>query len=423
MAMGLMVSLLLAPLAGGCASAGRLPEGRPARQLRTTLYIAIGVERAPDRSTDLEALQHLRAKVLQLQQSFANVHPGVQLEVLEFNNDAMLQEVRRRTRSGLGPDLVLVDGHTAESLYEQHLLRPIPLPNPASALLLPQLIPYVQAGPRQWFALPVGLEPQLACFDRRRMQRAPATLRELVEASSQGRRIGLPLEMGGLSWTMGSLGVLESLSTMMRSGEASAGQRQALRSWLEWLLNADLQLRIRFERSQGSLVRGLRRGELDWISCSSEDVAGLRSELGPHLGLAPLPSGPGGAASPVSTVRVWGFGRNSSARQRAAAEALVRFTLNPPIQRGFTIQTQGLLPVISSTSLPVASSANLAALLAAQEQANAAQSLTEPLIGLRQSHHRANRVLTLFLYGELDSTQATEALVQVLTQSQTPSHD
>ncbi|SBO44952.1 extracellular solute-binding protein [Cyanobium sp. NIES-981] len=421
----LAAGLILPTLLAGCRGGHRWPgaELLPQGRLTTTLYIAIGLEKAPDRSTDLESQKRLREQFLQLQQAFQDVRPGVRLEVLVFDNEHVLKEVLRRTHSGLGPDLVLVDGLTAERLHAQQLLAPIALPNPASALLRPELIPYVQAAPNQWFALPVGLEPQLACFDRRRFDAAPTTLAGLLEASSQGRRIGLGLDLASLGWTMGSLGALESIAAVSRGEAATPEREQAIRGWLDWLRNADLQLRIRFLPSQGQLVQGLRTGRFDWISCRSQDVALLRAELGRHLGLAPLPAGPGGAASPISTVRVWGFGRNSSSRQRAAARALARFTLNPPVQRGFTIQTEGLLPVIRSASLPVASSANLAALLAAQQQAEAAQLHTEPLIALRGRKQALNRILTLFLYGELDSGEATRALIRALHKAGPPAGD
>ncbi|EDY39126.1 conserved hypothetical protein [Cyanobium sp. PCC 7001] len=417
-----LAGLTLPALLAGCQQ--RQPGTGPAAGadplggggLHTTLYIAVGLEKALDRQTDLVSQKRLREQFDQLQQAFQDVRPGVQLQVLVFDNEQVIQEVQRRTHSGLGPDLVLVDGLTAERLHAEQLLAPIDLPNPASGLLRPELIPYVQATPNQWFAMPVGLEPQLACFDRRRLKAAPTTLAELLEASSRGQRIGLGLDLGSLGWTMGSLGALESVAALSRGGGATPERQRSIRSWLDWLRNAGLQLRIRFLPTHAQLVQGLRTGQFDWISCRSQDGALLRDALGPHLGLAPLPAGPGGAPSPLSTVRVWGFGRNSSSRQRAAAQELTRFTLNPPVQRGFTIQTEGLLPVIRSASLPVASSANLAALLAAQQQAEAAQPQTEPLIALRGRKQGLNRILTLFMYGELDSAAATQALIRALEQ-------
>jgi hypothetical protein len=378
------------------------------------VYIAVGVERAPDLASELERQKQIRERFSQLQRSFREVRPGVHLEVLVFERDRFVEEMRRRTHSGLGPDLILVDGLTAETLQQNQLLSPIAVPNPSSELVRPDLIPYVRSAPHHWFGLPVGQEPQLACFDRRRIAQPPETVSALMEASSRGQSIGLSLDLANLAWTMGSLGALESIAELRRGAEATPERIQAIQNWLAWLRNADLQQRIHFVGSQGELVEGLGTGRFDWIHCRSSDASRLRLKLGSHLGLAPLPSGPGGAASPISTVRMWTFGRNSSPRQRAAAKALVRFTLNPPVQRAFTIQTQGLLPVSRGATLPVASSANLGALLMAQRQASEAQNLTEELIALRTERTTLNGILTQFRYGELDSASATDALIQTL---------
>lgn len=404
-------AIALLPLLSGCVP--HLEEGRGPTP-GTILYIAVGLEKAPDLATELERQKQLRTHLRQLQTSFRDVQPGVHLELMVFDNERFVGEMERRTRSGLAPDLMLVDGITAEGLHERQLTTPISDPNPASGLLQPEVIPYVQAGPRQWFAVPVGLQPQLACYDRRRLSQSPQTITALLEASSRGHSFGLNLDLSNLTWTLGSLGSLRSIAQVRSGAPVDAELIGPIATWLGWLRNADLQQRITLVGSQGELVEGLRTGRFDWIPCHSRDASMLRLDLGVNLGLAPLPSGPGGQATPISIVRVWAFGRNSSPSQHQAARALVRFSLNPPVQRAFTIQTQGLLPVSRAASLPIASSANLAALIAAQAQASAAQELTKPLIGLRSERKAMNRILSRFRYGELNPTEAARALIAVM---------
>ncbi|QNI71935.1 extracellular solute-binding protein [Cyanobium sp. NS01] len=401
----------LLPLLSGCVPG--LEEGQgPSRG--TILYIAVGLETVPDLATELERQKQMRTQLRQLQTSFRDVQPGVHLELMVFNNERFVREIERRTRSGLAPDLMLVDGITAERLYERQLTTPISDPNPARGLLKPEVIPYVQAGPRQWFAVPVGLQPQLACFDRSRLPQSPGTMTALLEASSRGHTFGLDLDIINLTWTLGSLGALRSIAQVRSGAPVDPEQIGPIQTWLGWLRNADLQQRITLVGSQGELVEGLRMGRFDWIPCHSRDASQLRLSLGAKLGLAPLPSGPGGQATPISIVRVWAFGRNSSPNQHKAAQALVRFSLNPPVQRAFTIRTQGLLPVSRAATLPTASSANLAALIAAQAEASAAQELTESLIALRTERKPLNRILTRFRYGELNPPEAARALIAAM---------
>ena len=394
--------------------AGCFPRNRPWKALPTTLYIAVGVEKAPDKATERQQLKALRNQLLVLQNSFRDVQPGVLLELIALENKRFLDEVRRRTRSGLGPDLMLVDSNTAEELHQRKLSTLIPFPNPKSHLLEPEVVPYVQLSNDRWFAMPVSLQPQMACFDRRRMSSAPQTMKALLEASSNGKNLGLGLKLSSLMWTTGSLGALQAISQVRQGNPVSSEQISSIQQWLSWLRSAEFQRRLSLVSSQAELVKGLRSGRFDWISCYGRDANLLRLELGTNLGLAPLPSGPGGAASPISTLRVWAYGRNSSHRQRRVAEALVNFTLSSPAQRGFTIQTQGGLPVSTEATLPVASSSNLAALITAQQQARQAHELTESLIGLHTEKATLNRTLTRFRYGGLDSAEAASSLIETL---------
>lgn len=406
--------LLLVAAVAACRTNAPLEgqDASPKRPLDTTLYVAFGLDRAELQDPKLQ--REFRRLGDELEASFQELHPGVRLEQMAFAEDDMAAEIQRRSRSGLGPDVILVQGDTAETLYRQGLIRPLPFPNPTSNQLRPELIPYVKATARQLFALPVSLQPQLACFDRRRIASPPATLQELLAESSRGKRFGLSLSTADGAWTMGSLGALESIQLALAGAPLSAEQTARISTWLGWLHTADLQQRITLVNDRKELLAALRSAELDWIPCQSHDVNVLRLDLGKHLGLAPLPAGPAGPATPISSVRVAALGQNSSGRQREAAEAMLPFLLSARIQRTLTIRNQAQLPASAKVSLPVASSANLAALLAAQDQAEAAQELTNGLIALRGKQKGLNRILSQFLYGSLDPSEAAETLIQAL---------
>ena len=411
--LGLAATLL--PALQGCQPADQPGTRLPAEQpLRATLFIAVGLSQTTEVTAEQQAT--IQRSLRQLEHSFREIHPGVQLEVMVFSTRALPQQVRRRSQSGLGPDLVLADGQTALELHQQGLSRTLPHPHSLSRSVRPELLPAVEVAgaPGQLLALPLGLQPQLACYDRRRMQRPPETLQQLLAASSDGQRFGISLKIVNLAWTIGSVGSLPSLLAIQQGKPVTEQRRQAIRRWLLWLRQAAMQQHINLESNSSELVQQLNQGRLDWITCRSQDVSRLREHLGEHLGLATMPDGDGHAASPLSTLLVWALGRNSSEQQRRAAEELVKFTLNPPIQRAFTLHTQGMLPVTRDTPLPLGSSANLSALLGAQQQADQAVSLEAALVALRGREHRLDRILTEFHYGHLSLEEATEALSQVL---------
>ncbi len=408
------LALGLAPLVAGCGRA--LPPGVSPRA-GTTLYVAIGVGDATRIDSTLRSA--LRERLEALERLYADVRPGVNLELLIFEEERLLAEMRRRTRSGLAPDLILAEGSVAEQLHQEGLTRSIPFPNPASDQLSPSLIPFAQVDARHLFAVPVGYEPQLACFDRRRMPQPPDTLQALLEASSRGQTFGFKLDLGDLAWTLGSLGALESFTAIRAGNPATEERVSRIRQWLLWLQTANLQQRISLVGPRANLSDGLLDGTFVWITCRSSDQTHLQAQLGDDLGLAPLPAGARGQPSPISVQLMWAYGRNSSARQRQAAEQLVRFSLNPPVQRTMTLRGRTLLPVSREAPLPVASSARLAALVTAERQSEQARSQISRLMVLRHREDDFNRILIAFHYGNLGVDEATEALVRLL-QSPSP---
>jgi len=94
---------------------------------------------------------------------------------------------------------------------------------------------------------------------------------------------------------------------------------------------------VNFYKQQELLLQGLMNGQLDWISCSSTNLARLRKALGDRLGVAVLPSGPAGAATPLLRYRLWVFGPDSNPQQQRIAEAFVRLSLTPTMQRFLTL--------------------------------------------------------------------------------------
>lgn len=407
-----LLVLVLVPLLGSCRGPGAgPPQAEAARPLRGTIYMGIEINR--DTTIDAELQRAVRQRLGALREAFHTLHPGVDIQPLILPEASIEREMLRRSRSGLSPDILLLEGRTAIGLHRLGLIRPVPYPTALTDRLEPALIARVRQSPHELMALPQALTPQLACFDRRRMAASPATLSELLQASSRGQRFGIGMDLLNLAWTLGALGALDPLASILDGGPVTAAERSAIGGWLLWLRSVDLQQRISLLASQERLNAGLADGSLDWITCRGTDIQRLRRSLGPRLGLAPLPEGPAGPPSPISRLRVLAFGTQSSPDQRRTAEALAAFATNPQMQRGLMLHTRELLPVNRSVPVPVEISTDLAALVAAQRQATQARSmavLTRPREGLEAA---VNAILARYIYGELEVAGATDALVAV----------
>lgn len=335
-----------------------------------------------------------------LERAFAELHPNVRLRLSMVPEDALAQELRLRQLRGLGPDLLVMRTPVAISLVNHAMIDPVPATaamQQAISTLDPASLARVRSAGRL-AGLPIYHEVTLACFDRRQVRQSPRDLEDLLALAAAGTPIGLAVDPPGIWWTAGGLGADRAVVPILIGKPLAAGargveerrrDREAIVVWMQWLRHAALQTRVDVASGQQELVQGLESGRLAWIPCLSPVLPRLEKTLGPNLGVAPLPDGPAGQASPFSSLRVWGFGRDSSPRQRQLAEELAILSLNPVLQRALTLNSRSLLPVNRYVPLPVASSGQLAALAEAEQQFRSGS----PLLASPFSADRVRKVL------------------------------
>jgi arabinogalactan oligomer / maltooligosaccharide transport system substrate-binding protein len=409
--MKLIAAGLLLPLVaslGGCQGQRLQPMLRP---LEGTLYIVIGVSQE---AMDTELQKEVRERTALLQASFRSLQPRVRLQVETFNEESLRNELFVRNRTGLSPDLLLVNESTAQELARERLISTVSFP----AVVLDQLeagsVVRVRRADGTLTGLPMELQPLVACFDQRRVRRSPATLTELLALSAKGMEVGLSLDAVNLVWTLGPLGAIDAVGDLLAGAPVTPAMRTSLNGWLQWLRAADLQQRVTFYPTETELLKELMVGTLDWIPCRSINITRLRSRLGRNLGVSPLPSGPFGAASPITRERVLAFGVNSSPHQRQLALALARFAISPLHQRDMVLRNQFVLPVNRKVAPPVSSSSVVAAMVEGRRQS--VQSSTLRLVGKTSKSQRDawQALLTRFLFDDLSQQDALNGLIDLL---------
>jgi ABC-type glycerol-3-phosphate transport system substrate-binding protein len=347
-------------------------------------------------------------------QRFQQIHPNVQVQLAVYQENMLGFALGRRQRSGLGPDLIATTAEQAHALMQQGLLEPVPLGPRHRQAIEPALLRRVTDRQGRIFAQPLLVLAQLACYDTRRLSQAPTTVRELLSASAAGARVGLSLQVRELFWSAGSLGALPAIRTAVQGGQPDPRQMEGLRAWLRWLQAAESQNRLSFLDNEIQLRDGLRRGQLDWITCRSSDLQALQRSMGRHLGVAALPNGDGFEASPVSVLRVLTLGRGSTPRQRQLAIQLAHFSLNPLMQRSLTLLNRSVLPVNPQVRVPVNASHVLAALEMASRQAEQAGPVLAVLHTADPRIPRLREVLVQGVFAELSPDQAAQQLVAIL---------
>ena len=400
--LGLLACLLL----GGCSSLPPLPR---------MLYMAIGLN--DDEAIDTGSVNDFRARLQLLETSFQALHPGTHFQ-FSLTPEVQIESVlQQRSTTGLAPDLAFVNGDTARHLLESGVVDPYPISRKQQALIDPRMLVRLRDARGRLAGLPVMVRTQLACFNRKRMKQSPANVDALLRLSNSNQSIGLTIDPVQLLWSVGSLGALKAIERAVAGQPATAADQAAVEGWLRWLEAANNQRQITFYATQPQAMADFEAGHLDWITCDSVNLASLAKTLGSALGVAPLPSGPGGRPSPVNRLRVLVLGRSSTASGRQRALAFADSSISAESQSNLTIGSQSVLPANRFVQVPIRGSQRLAALVAsAQDGAQTAN-----LAALIHSHdprlRQIQRVLTELVFGDLPERQASRQLLAILRQS------
>ena len=396
--------VLFSLLLSGCSRLGN--------ELPVMLYLALVIDQ--DSMIETATQADFRRRIDLVVGDYRKINPNVNVQVALYRRADLIGELQRRDASDLGPDLVITDAPQAKQLITAGLTEALPKTEFKRQHTEESLWERVKLEDGRIAAQPMVIYPQIACFNRTVVKEPPTTLQALLQEGAAGARVGLPVNFSELLWTSGSLGALQSLGRAESGSRTSDEDITAILGWLTWLQRASAQRNITFFQDQGQLQNLLKQGELDWVSCNSNSLIRLGSEMGEKLGVSALPRGPAGAPSPVNSVRVLALGANSSARQRKVSLNLARFITNPMVQRNLSLQSLAFLPVNPSVALPVKSSKTLATLV--QSRADSAEHEME----LAQiAHHPelasiGSQTLVQLVFGTKTPRASTNSLLEAL---------
>ena len=363
-----------------------------------------------------------------LLKAFQRVRPDVAVEISLEPQETVADTLRRSNSRGLGPDLIMLRAPQAIALADRGLVAPLPERDPRLRATLPLIAPKTLMrvrSARGLAGLPVFTEFSLACYDRRRLSQPPTTLNELLALAASARNVGLSVDLTGIWWSAGAMGATTTLMPIVTGSQMApvlpeSRQRALLLGWLRWLRQAALQSHVEMASGSRDLATGLESGRLSWIPCFSLTLIRLDRTMGANLGVASLPSGPGGQASPFSTTRVWALGRDSSPEQRRLAVDLAALSLDPLVQRDMMVQSRVLLPSNRYVPIPQASSGELAALSQAEQGVDHAMALIPHPFSIDRMQRLLPRMQALLvdvMVGVMTPEQGAEALLRLIPQT------
>ncbi|MFM1811183.1 MAG: hypothetical protein RLZZ336_121 [Cyanobacteriota bacterium] len=300
---------------------------------------------------------------------YRHKNPKARIHVRSFAPDDLGPEMRLRQSSGLGPDLVISDVQVAFELHDQGLTTPVRIPaERLNNIAAPVIRRFEENG--ALLALPFSLQPQIACFNRRRIAEPPQSLQQLLELAARGHRVGLPIQIRDLAWTASGLAAAEQpllLAAIQADRIPGTQEREAHRAlgdWINWIRMASLQQYVAFADSNDDLYTQFLEGQLDWIPCRSLKAKLLQHKLGSQFGASPLPGrAPNQPAAATVKLLTWSFGHHSSEMQQQLAKDFALFSLNEVNQKELMLKTQTSLPINTQVMVPSKSSQLLAAMV------------------------------------------------------------
>ena len=387
-------------------------------RLPNVVYLAAGTNR--DQTINSELLDEFGSRLTLMEQGFRQINRNTHFQFSLYPEEQIEAAIRRRTRGGLGPDLLFVNGDTALRLLQLGLVEPYPVTRAQLNLFNPEEVKRLRSPGGQLAGLPVLIQTQLACFNRNELSAPPTSLDELLASSARGNPSGLSVDLYNLFWTAGAMGAIPAVNQALLHRPLTAAQHRELERWLSWLQNASNQQGITFFGSQQAVEAEFMAGRVDWIPCRSTALPRLRRHLGQALGVSALPDGRYGPASPVNRLRVLALGTSSSALGRRRAMSFTEFSVNPLIQRALTMGSQTVLPANRFVKVPVSSSNVLEAMVKAGEQGSQINQMVAMLHTNDPRIKNSEHLITQLVFGELSPTQATERIITILRNHSTP---
>ena len=305
-------------------------------------------------SVSSEDYMRLRASTDDVINQVKGVDPSIRPQLSLSTRKNFVDEIKKQTRSGFGPDIIITDSETALELYKEKLVDPIKIPNEDQADTPDFLYDLATAKDGKLVGRPVNQFIQLACYNKDKLESSPKSLEEL-RLSSTDSTFGFALQLKDLFWSVEAFDAGIAMEAALNDKLVGPQLQKRVTNWLHWLESASYQQNIRFLNNQRGLREALTRGDLDWITCWSSSLLELKEKMKDRLGVAGLPRGPSQKIKATTKLQVWAVGRNSSAAQRAKALVMLDFISKPWAQKTYALKLLTSMPVNRKAAKIVAS--------------------------------------------------------------------
>ncbi|HRJ41944.1 MAG: extracellular solute-binding protein [Caldilineaceae bacterium] len=282
-----------------------------------------------------------RAEILaQSKTKFEELHPGLRVVLVAHPRDELYARYAAATANGFGPDLLVAPGEWLMKMLADDLIRPV------DTAVEAQSIRWLREDTRRslrskdrLYGLPFGLRTQALFYNKKLVEQPAVTLDDLLAQAGAGAGVGIGSSFESALWGLGASG-----GHLYDDKGAIIVDVPGFTSWLTWLRNAQNNPAFVMGTNQDGLRELFVKGDLSYLVDDSDAVRLLASQMQTGtLAIRALPSGVGGAATPLLRTEAFFFSPVSSPRQKQTANALALFLVGKE-QQTLLMRWAGLTP-------------------------------------------------------------------------------
>lgn len=306
-----------APVAPVATEAAAAPEAtQPPATVgpkgEVTLWHAYGTGSAEEQALS-QALEAMKAQM-----------PDVAVNVLQIPFDQVFNKWETEVAAGGGPDMFTVPNDNTGNQARGNLIAPLDDLLAGKMDMFPASSFEGAVVDGKIFGVPGIAKAVALYYNMETLPTPPATTDELLQLVKDGKKIAINQSAyHNFGWLTGAFG-----GTLMDADGVCVADQGGFADALQFM--ADLKAAgANFETDGGKADTLFRQGDVDMIINGPWVLADYKKDLGDKLGVASMPAGPGGPATPLAGVDYWHVNPNASPEQQQLATDIALFLFGP----------------------------------------------------------------------------------------------
>jgi arabinogalactan oligomer/maltooligosaccharide transport system substrate-binding protein len=289
---------------------------------------------------------------------YLDLHPNLTIITEYYPADRISDAFIGKAEAGMGPDMLISEPPFIEPLTRSGHVEDLTGYNVDTSRFLPGALHSVQTD-TALYGIPLSLFTQVLCYNKTLVSEPPATFDAWVEDVNAGNKAALVSNFPSTFWGLGLYdGRLINEQGQIVLDEGGYGL------WMTRLQELRNAPNFIFLDDGPAIRQVFAAGETAYTPCISDAIPLFQADLGEDvLGVVPLPSHEGRAASPLMGSKAMLMNHWSSPHNKQLALNLARFLTNPQQQTRLALTTESQIPTNRSVKIDPNLSPIVAALI------------------------------------------------------------